>query len=77
MDFIIKLPKSKEPGTEVEYDSIYVVIDQFTKHTYFISFNEDMGAVDTAYLFQRNITVNHGPPAEIIFDRDMRFRSIF
>ena len=44
---------------------------------YFISFNEDMGVVDTAYLFHRNITANHGPPAEIISNRNMRFRSTF
>ena len=31
MDFITKLPKSKDPATRIQYDSIWVVIDRLTK----------------------------------------------
>ena len=31
MDFITKLPKSKDPVTRIQYDSIWVVIDRLTK----------------------------------------------
>ena len=40
--FIVKLPQSKdssEPETP-EYDSIWVVIDQFTKMTYFLPYKK-------------------------------------
>jgi len=77
MDFIVKLPKSKEPGTGTTYDAIYVVADRLTKRGYFIPWNEEMGAEDTAYLFERHIAANHGTPAEIVSDRDTRFRSTF
>ena len=31
MDFITKLPLSKDPVTEIEYDSIWVVVDRYSK----------------------------------------------
>ena len=77
MNFIIKLLKSKEPGTEIEYNSIYIMVDWLTKHIYFIPFNKDMRVADIAYLFHQNITTNHEPSAEIISNRDMRFRLTF
>lgn len=36
MDFITKLPKSVDPTTGKEYDSILVVVDKLTKWSYFI-----------------------------------------
>ena len=32
MDFITKLPKSKDPVTRITYDSIIVIVDRFTKY---------------------------------------------
>jgi hypothetical protein len=51
MNFIIKLPKSKEPGIEELYDSIYIVTDKLTKYGYFIPCRKDMLAEELAYLF--------------------------
>jgi hypothetical protein len=77
MDFIVKLPKSREPMTNVEYDAIFTVVDRLTKQAYFIPFLEEAGAEETAYIFHRHITGNHGTPEETISDRDTRFRSKF
>jgi hypothetical protein len=51
MDFIIKLPKSKEPGTEELYDFIYDVTDRLIKYGYFILYRKNMSAEELAYLF--------------------------
>jgi len=51
MDFIVKLLKFKEPGTEKLYDFIYIVIDRLTKYGYFILYRENMLAEELAYLF--------------------------
>ena len=36
MDFITKLPKSKDPVTRITYNSIMVIVDRFTKFFIFI-----------------------------------------
>jgi hypothetical protein len=38
LNFIVKLPESKEPMTKTSFDSILVVTDQFTKYDYFIPY---------------------------------------
>jgi hypothetical protein len=55
MDFIIKLPVSKESGTNQSYDSIFIAIDRLTKYGYFILCREDMLAENLAYLFNRHV----------------------
>jgi RNase H-like domain found in reverse transcriptase/Reverse transcriptase (RNA-dependent DNA polymerase)/Integrase zinc binding domain/Chromo (CHRromatin Organisation MOdifier) domain len=77
MDFIVKLPKSKEPMTQKEYDSILVVTDRLTKYGYFIPYLEESTAEDLAYMFMKHIIANHGIPEEIISDRDKLFTSKF
>lgn len=77
MDFIVKLPKSKDPATGVVYDSILVVVDRLTKYAYFLPFREATGAEQTAHIFLRTILANHALPDEIITDRDGRFASKF
>ena len=53
MDFVVKLPLSKDPITGVRYDSVMVVTDQFTKYAIFISFKESTTAEELAYVFLR------------------------
>ena len=36
MDFIVKLPKSKDINTDIKYNNILIVIDKLIKYTYFI-----------------------------------------
>ena len=54
-----------------------IVVNKLIKQTDFISYQEDMKAVETAYLFEQHIISNHETSAEIITDRDMRFRTTF
>lgn len=78
MDFITKLPSSTTPdGTNVKYDSIWVVVDRLTKWAYFVPFRETTTAEQLAYLFERNIVSQHGLPDDITSDRDKLFTSKF
>jgi RNase H-like domain found in reverse transcriptase/Reverse transcriptase (RNA-dependent DNA polymerase)/Integrase zinc binding domain/Chromo (CHRromatin Organisation MOdifier) domain len=78
MDFITKLPSSTVPdGTDVKYDSIWVVVDRLTKWAYFIPFRETTTAEQLAYHFERNIVSQHGLPDDITTDRDKLFTSKF
>jgi hypothetical protein len=77
LDFIIKLPPSKEVFTEVTYNSILVVTDRLIKYAYFIPYKEDLTIEELVYTFNRNIITNHGIPKEIISDRDKLFISNF
>src|SRR5438477_321113 len=70
MDFIVKLLKLKELLTNMEYDSIWVVMCKLTKYVYLIPYIEKSTATDFAYIFQRHIHANHGVPEVIISDRD-------
>ena len=42
MDFIVKLPTSKEPGTGQVCDSILVIVDRLTKYAHFIPTKESI-----------------------------------
>jgi hypothetical protein len=77
LDFITKLPKSKEPITKTSFDSILVITDRLTKYDYFIPYKESSLAEDLAYMFNKHIIGNHGIPKRIISDRDKLFTSRF
>jgi hypothetical protein len=77
LDFVVKLPLSKEPMTGIEYDSILVITCRLTKYGYFIPYMEASTAEDLAYTFLKIIFSNHGLPEEIISDRDKLFTSKF
>jgi hypothetical protein len=77
MDFIVKLPKSKDPVTGIEYDSILTVVERITKYGYFIPFREGTDAPKTAHTVIRMIVANHGLPQEWITDRDPKFTGNF
>ena len=48
MDFIVKLPLSRDTITDVKYDSILVVVDRLTKYAHFIPWKEKGNAKDLA-----------------------------
>ena len=77
MDFVTKLPESKEKMTKTVYDSILVITDRLTKWVYFIPYKEASNAEDLAYTFIKYVVANHGMPEEIISDRDKLFTSKF
>ncbi|KAL0934452.1 reverse transcriptase domain protein [Colletotrichum truncatum] len=77
LDFVTKLPKSREPMTNVHYDSILIIVDRLTKYSYFIPYMESSTAEDLAYKFLQVIVSQHGMPKEIVSDRDKLFTSKF
>ena len=71
MDLIVNLPRSQT------YDSIFVVVDRFSKMAHFIPTRVQATAPDLAQLFFDNIVRLHGFPRSIVSDRDPRFLSHF
>jgi hypothetical protein len=59
MDFIMKLSKSKNPVTGIEYDLILTVVKQITKYEYFILFRESINAPKTTHIIIRLIIANY------------------
>ena len=77
MDFIIKLPLSKDTITDIKYNSILVIVDRLTKYAHFIPWKEKENAKDLAKVILKEIIANHGIPQSIISDRDKLFTSKF
>jgi hypothetical protein len=77
MDFIVKLPLSKDPLTGTAFDSILVVNDRLTKFARLIPYKEASNAEALAYAFMKEVVANHGTPDEIITDRGTVLTSQF
>ena len=60
MDFITDLPSSRT------YDSIFVIVDRFTKMAHFMPCTKSITGEETAKLFINNIYRYHGLPKDII-----------
>ena len=70
-DHIVKLPKSGE------YDSIYVVVDRFTKMAHLIPCTEKKGEEDITELHLKHVWKLHGLPLIHSSDRHGNFTSEF
>jgi hypothetical protein len=75
IDFVTQLPISKDPVTGYSYDSIFVVVDQFTKYAKIIPFRHSYTAKQLAHVFKDRIIRYHSILELIISNRDKLFTS--
>ena len=69
----MKLLKLKDPITKQEYNSIFIIVDKFTKWGYFIAYIEEILAEDIAQTYIKKVFLKHRVLTKIILDKDIKF----
>ena len=69
----MKLLKLKDSITKQEYDSIFVIVDKFTKWGYFIACTEEILVKDVVQVYVKEVFLKYKVLDKIILNRDTRF----
>ena len=68
MDFVTGLPKTRRKN-----ETVWVIVDQLTKSTHFLTIRVNLPLRLLAELYVSEIVRLHGVPVSIVSDRDTRF----
>jgi len=77
MNFITKLPTSKNLTWGVKFNSILTIVDRLIKYIMFISFKKTTTAPVLMYIILQELVNNHGLSKKFITNRDKLFTSKF
>ena len=69
----MKLLKLKDPITGQKYNSIFIIIDKFTKQRYFITYIKEILVKNVVQVYIKEVFIKYRVLTKIILDRDTRF----
>ena len=76
-DFIIKLLKLKDPITGQEYNSIFIIVNKFTKQGYFITYIKEVLVKNIVQVYIKKVFTKYRVLNKIILNKDIRFILVF
>jgi hypothetical protein len=69
----VKLPKLKDPIIGQKYNSIFIIIDKFTKWGYFIAYIKEILVKDMAQVYIKEVFTRYRVLNKIILNKDTKF----